>query len=42
GLKDAKDLDEGAPTPLKENVSKEEAEKIKKTMEEGGAKVSVK
>ncbi|MGE3806494.1 MAG: 50S ribosomal protein L7/L12 [Gemmataceae bacterium] len=42
GLKEAKDLVEGAPKPLKENVSKEEAEKIKKTMEEGGAKVSVK
>jgi large subunit ribosomal protein L7/L12 len=42
GLKEAKDLVEGAPKPLKENVSKEEAEKIKKTMEDGGAKVSIK
>jgi large subunit ribosomal protein L7/L12 len=42
GLKEAKDLVEGAPKPVKENVSKEEAEKIKKQLEEGGAKVSIK
>ena len=39
GLKEAKDLVEGAPKPVKENVSKEEAEKIKKKLEDGGAKV---
>jgi large subunit ribosomal protein L7/L12 len=42
GLKEAKDLVEGAPQTIKENVSKEEAEKIKKVFEEAGAKVSVK
>ena len=42
GLKEAKDLVEGAPKPVKENVSKDEAEKMKKTLEEGGAKVSLK
>ncbi|GIW80715.1 MAG: 50S ribosomal protein L7/L12 [Gemmatales bacterium] len=42
GLKEAKDLVEGKPKPVKENVSKEEAEKFKKQLEEGGAKVSVK
>jgi large subunit ribosomal protein L7/L12 len=42
GLKEAKDLVEGAPKPVKENVSKEEAEKFKKQLEEVGAKVSVK
>ena len=42
GLKEAKDLVEGAPQTVKENVSKEEAEKIKKAFEEAGAKVSVK
>ena len=42
GLKEAKDLVEGAPKPVKENVSKEEAEKFKKQLEEGGAKVSLK
>lgn len=42
GLKEAKDLVEGAPKPVKENVSKDEAEKIKKQLEEGGAKVSLK
>src|SRR5262249_38372436 len=42
GLKEAKDLVEGAPKPVKENVSKDEAEKIKKTLEDGGAKVSLK
>ena len=42
GLKEAKELVEGAPKPVKENVSKEEAEKIKKQLEDGGAKVSLK
>ena len=42
GLKEAKDLVEGAPKPVKENVSKEDAEKIKKQLEDGGAKVSIK
>jgi large subunit ribosomal protein L7/L12 len=42
GLKEAKDLVEGAPKTVKENVSKEEAEKIKKQLEDGGAKVSLK
>jgi large subunit ribosomal protein L7/L12 len=42
GLKEAKDLVEGKPKPVKENVSKEEAEKIKKQLEDGGAKVSLK
>src|SRR5438067_11784662 len=42
GLKEAKDLVEGAPKPVKENVSKQEAETIKKKLEDGGAKVSVK
>jgi large subunit ribosomal protein L7/L12 len=42
GLKEAKDLVEGAPKSVKENVSKDEAEKMKKTLEEGGAKVSLK
>jgi large subunit ribosomal protein L7/L12 len=42
GLKEAKDLVEGAPQTIKEGVSKEEAEKIKKAFEEAGAKVSVK
>jgi large subunit ribosomal protein L7/L12 len=42
GLKEAKDLVEGAPKPVKENVSKEEAEKLKKQLEDGGAKVSLK
>ncbi len=42
GLKEAKDLVEGAPKPVKENVSKEDAEKVKKQLEDGGAKVSVK
>jgi large subunit ribosomal protein L7/L12 len=42
GLKEAKDLVEGAPKPVKENVSKDEAEKIKKQLEEGGAKASLK
>jgi len=42
GLKEAKDLVEGAPKPVKENIGKDEAEAIKKKLEEGGAKVSVK
>jgi len=42
GLKEAKDLVEGSPKPVKENVSKEEAEKLKKQLEDGGAKVSLK
>jgi large subunit ribosomal protein L7/L12 len=42
GLKEAKDLVEGAPKPIKENIPKEEAEKIKKQLEDGGAKVSIK
>ncbi|GIV09934.1 MAG: 50S ribosomal protein L7/L12 [Fimbriimonadales bacterium] len=42
GLKEAKDLVEGAPQKVKEGVSKEEAEDIKKKLEEAGAKVEVK
>src|SRR5262245_18903355 len=42
GLKEAKDLVEGAPKPVKENVSKEEPETIKKKLAEGGAKASIK
>jgi large subunit ribosomal protein L7/L12 len=42
GLKEAKDLVEGAPQTVKENVSKDEAEKIKKVFEAAGAKVTVK
>ena len=42
GLKEAKELVEGFPKPVKENVSKEDAEKIKKQLEDGGAKVSLK
>ena len=42
GLKEAKDLVEGAPKPIKESVSKEEAEAIKKKFEEAGATVEVK
>src|SRR5262245_40658911 len=42
GLKEAKDLVDGAPKPLKESVSKEEAETIKKKFEEVGAKVEIK
>lgn len=42
GLKEAKDLVEGAPSKVKEGVSKEEAEKIKKELEEAGATVSIK
>ena len=42
GLKEAKDLVEGAPQPVKENISKQEAEEIKKKLEEAGASVTVK
>jgi large subunit ribosomal protein L7/L12 len=42
GLKEAKDLVEGAPKPIKENISKDEAEALKKKLEDGGAKVSLK
>ena len=42
GLKDSKDLVEGAPKPVKEGVSKEEAEEIKKKLEGAGASVEVK
>jgi large subunit ribosomal protein L7/L12 len=41
-LKEAKDLVEGAPKPVKENVSKDDAAKFKKMLEEVGAKVAVK
>ncbi|MCW8085315.1 50S ribosomal protein L7/L12 [Sabulicella glaciei] len=41
GLKEAKDLVEGAPKTVKENVSKDEADKIKKVLEENGATVKV-
>lgn len=42
GLKEAKDLVDGAPKPVKENVSKEEAEKVKAKLEEHGATVELK
>jgi len=42
GLKEAKDLVEGSPKAVKENLPKEEAEAIKKKLEDGGAKVSLK
>jgi large subunit ribosomal protein L7/L12 len=42
GLKDSKDLVEGAPKPVKEGVSKEQAEEIKKKLEAAGAKVDIK
>jgi large subunit ribosomal protein L7/L12 len=42
GLKEAKDLVEGAPKTVKENVSKDEADKIKKVLEDNGAKVEIK
>jgi large subunit ribosomal protein L7/L12 len=41
GLKEAKDLVESAPTPIKEDVSKEDAESLKKELEEAGAVVEV-
>lgn len=42
GLKEAKDLVEGAPKPVKEGVSKEEAEELKGKLEEAGAQIDVK
>ena len=42
GLKEAKDLVDGAPKPVKEGISKADADAIKKKMEEAGAKVEVK
>ncbi|MBX4336244.1 50S ribosomal protein L7/L12 [Bartonella raoultii] len=42
GLKEAKDLVEGAPKPIKEGASKDEAEKIKSQLEAAGAKVELK
>jgi large subunit ribosomal protein L7/L12 len=42
GLKEAKDLVEGAPKPVKEGVTKDEAEKIKAALEKAGAKVELK
>lgn len=42
GLKEAKELVEGAPKAVKENVSKDEAEALKKKLEDAGAKVSLK
>lgn len=42
GLKEAKDLVEGAPKSIKEGVSKEEAQKIKEVVEKAGAKVEIK
>ena len=42
GLKEAKDLVDGAPKPVKEGISKEEAESLKKQLEDAGAKVEIK
>ena len=42
GLKEAKDLVEGAPKTIKEAIAKDEAEKIKATLEEAGAKIEIK
>ena len=42
GLKEAKDLVDGAPKPIKEGINKADAEAIKKKMEEAGAKVEIK
>jgi len=42
GLKEAKDLVEGAPKPVKEGVAKEEADQVKKKLEEAGATVTLK
>jgi len=42
GLKEAKDLVEGAPSPIKEGATKDEAEAIKKQLEEAGAQVDIK
>ena len=42
GLKEAKDLVDGAPKPIKEGISKEDAESLKKTLEDAGAEVEIK
>ena len=42
GLKEAKDLVDGAPKPVKESINKEEAQKLKKELEDAGAKVELK
>ena len=42
GLKEAKDLVEGAPQNVKENISKQEADEIKKKLEEAGASITIK
>lgn len=42
GLKEAKDLVDGAPKPVKENVAKDEAEKVQKQLEAAGAQVTIK
>jgi len=42
GLKEAKDLVDGAPKPIKEGISKDDAEKLRKELEEAGAKVEMK
>src|SRR6478609_10812121 len=42
GLKEAKDLVDGAPKPVKENISKDEADAIKKQLEEAGAEIEIK
>lgn len=42
GLKEAKDLVDGAPKPIKENIKKEEAEELKKKLEEAGATIELK
>jgi large subunit ribosomal protein L7/L12 len=42
GLKEAKELVEGAPKPVKENIAKDEANALKKKLEDGGAKASLK
>ena len=42
GLKEAKDLVEGAPKPLKEGVSKDDAKKFKEQLEKAGAKIELK
>ena len=42
GLKEAKDLVEGAPKPVKAGVTKEESDSMKKKLEESGAKVEIK
>ena len=42
GLKEAKELVDGAPAPLKEGIAKDEAEALKKSLEEAGAEVELK